>query len=377
MRLAASRPLVLAALLLATPSVTPPAAAQGIDARVSLTIELLLVDGDGIRLLRSEEVDLGRGGAHHQTLKLGRDGKSSLVLRLAYQPAAPSTIQLDLERSIVGDDGARDLGSESRTISAFDAWSTTLLEDSGLGGRLELRVVPFVRESIDDQPLQEQSLRMYFDKGPLIAFGERVEDDRLVFREINVAGTDGLRLGIPQTGIVKLSHRPFAGSRPCGWVRDHRLAFRVGEREYGVWSAAEILPADRSRPGKGWTLYCELLSDASLESGWWGPLLGEQARSERSEIVEARAIDLNWAMELNRNGRWDEAAALAERLLSKRESMTPLQACEARYHAIYGHRRAGRTTTARAMLADFDRHCGDAVAQHWLAREIEKLRGEL
>jgi CubicO group peptidase (beta-lactamase class C family) len=80
-------------------------------------------------------------------------------------------------------------------------------------------------------------------------------------------------------------------------------------------------------------------------------------------------------MELNRSGKWADAAAVA---LSKVENEeTPLQQkCEAYYSLVYAEIRLNRLEAARAHVGLFDRTCSELNIP-WLEAEVSRLRDEL
>ncbi|MBV9926901.1 MAG: serine hydrolase [Acidobacteria bacterium] len=83
-------------------------------------------------------------------------------------------------------------------------------------------------------------------------------------------------------------------------------------------------------------------------------------------------------MELNRNGRWDEAARLAQEFLASAGRKPDAQRCEALYDLAYAQTRLGRPDEARATLDAFDQRCQNLPsAPGWLAAETGRLRSEL
>ena len=82
------------------------------------------------------------------------------------------------------------------------------------------------------------------------------------------------------------------------------------------------------------------------------------------------------AMELNRAGRWDEAAEVAASAAG--DEATSLTArCEAYYSLVYADLRLGRRGDATDHLAAFDGLCAEAVSGSWVQTEMDKLRAEL
>jgi CubicO group peptidase (beta-lactamase class C family) len=79
------------------------------------------------------------------------------------------------------------------------------------------------------------------------------------------------------------------------------------------------------------------------------------------------------ALRLNQQGRWAEAANMAEALLA-REGFSPQQRCELRNHRAYAYKHTSRVpqavAEARGILAD----CATVLsAGHWIIREAEAL----
>lgn len=83
------------------------------------------------------------------------------------------------------------------------------------------------------------------------------------------------------------------------------------------------------------------------------------------------------AMDLNRAGKWSEAVQAAQRVLDRGASVPLVARCEAYAHLAYSLVRLGETGKARETLSAFDSICADINGEHWLHREIKKLRAEL
>ena len=159
----------------------------------------------------------------------------------------------------------------ARVISPLGSWNTTVLEDTGRGGRIELRVVPVLREQAVDETFDARSIGMNVSGGPLVQFGETDREHRVIFREVNVGGRgSGLSLGLPGVGVAKLHFQRFPGAEEVGWVRGRTLHFELDGKRFQIWSTETILPEDRGRPGKGWVLYGLLEPDAGLDRGHYG-----------------------------------------------------------------------------------------------------------
>jgi hypothetical protein len=83
-------------------------------------------------------------------------------------------------------------------------------------------------------------------------------------------------------------------------------------------------------------------------------------------------------MELNRSGKWGEAAYMAQQFLDSHQIVSADEICQAYYHLIYASARLGDLTVARETLERFDQQCTDLPATlSWLPIEIDKLRVEL
>ena len=233
--------------------------------RIFLGIEPVLVRGSKIEPLNAPSSDLilvNEWGAHHQLIRLGEDDDVLMRYKLEFRVESPETLRLTLDRYPGGEEQSA-LPTVETTISVLDAWRTTLVERTADGGRIELRVTPVIRAPVDDLPFSEGRLMMSFNGGPLVVYGDRASTDRVIFREVNVGGTRGLRLGVSGVGTVHLSIDPFDGAEPCGWIRGYRLSCGLGGHDIALWSTVQILPEDPRRPGKGWTVYGRLEPDTS------------------------------------------------------------------------------------------------------------------
>lgn len=234
--------------------------------QIFLSIEPVVVKGSSIEPLNapsSELVHVNTWGAHHQNIRLSADAEMLMYYKLEYRLESPDTLHLTLER-FPSDSIKESMPTIEHRISVLDAWRTTLLERTGDGRRIELRVTPVIRGAVDDEPFGESRLNMHFKGGPLVLYGDGPPDDRVIFRALNVGGTRGLRLGLRGVGQVQLSIDPFEGAAECGWVRGHQAYCKLGDAAMGIWSVTQILPEDALRPGKGWKLYGKLDPDPSL-----------------------------------------------------------------------------------------------------------------
>ena len=82
------------------------------------------------------------------------------------------------------------------------------------------------------------------------------------------------------------------------------------------------------------------------------------------------------AQQLNRAGRWAEAAEVAARTAG--DEAAPLASrCEAYLSLVYAGLRLGFSGDAAEHLAAFDDSCGDAVAGTWVRAEMDRLRAEV
>lgn len=82
-------------------------------------------------------------------------------------------------------------------------------------------------------------------------------------------------------------------------------------------------------------------------------------------------------LELNRGGRWDEAARLAQDFLAAGPRRPAAQRCEALYSLAYARTRLRMPAEARAALDTFDGECKGLPAASWVPGEAAKLRSEL
>jgi hypothetical protein len=257
LRFAAILPTVVLAGLLPAAEPTP---------RIFLSIEPVLIRGSAIEPLNAPSSDLilvDEWGELHQIIRLGENDDVLMRYKLEFRVESPETLRLTLDRYPGGDEHAA-LPTVEKTISVLDAWRTPLVERTTDGGRIDLRVTPVIRAPVDDAPFSEGRLMMNFKGGPLVVYGDRASTDRVIFREINVGGARGLRLGVSGVGTVFLSVDPFDGAEPCGWIRGYRLSCGLGGHDIALWSTVQILPEDSMRPGKGWTVYGRLEPDASM-----------------------------------------------------------------------------------------------------------------
>lgn len=80
---------------------------------------------------------------------------------------------------------------------------------------------------------------------------------------------------------------------------------------------------------------------------------------------------------LNRSGKWEQAAQLAENFLNEKQSKTGEQQCQAIYSLAYAHLRLGRIAKTQAALATYDESCRRLAPTHWISGNVGKLRQEI
>jgi len=262
----------LAALAIAAPlraDAARPVPSGPRAAKVLLSIEPLLIDAQGVHPLRGPEDELheaGPGGAFYQTIALA--DSASLVYSIRYSMSSADRIDLMLERKIEKSGQVRKLPDVRHAMSPFESWTTSLSEN-GSAEDLRLRVAPVFEAVSQDEPFGESILGMQVYGGPFILYGSKSSDDRVIHRVVNVPGVTSLSVGVPGVGVFNLSPRPFPGSARCGWIRGMELYGSLEGRGFSVFSTREILPEDRSRPGKGWILYGKL-ERVEVDNGFYG-----------------------------------------------------------------------------------------------------------
>lgn len=82
-------------------------------------------------------------------------------------------------------------------------------------------------------------------------------------------------------------------------------------------------------------------------------------------------------MTLNQQGRWNEAADVAERMLAGPDELAPRKRCETRSMLIYAYVQTGRNGEARKQLPLFDAECGSFSEVMWFRKEVERFRSIL
>jgi hypothetical protein len=86
---------------------------------------------------------------------------------------------------------------------------------------------------------------------------------------------------------------------------------------------------------------------------------------------------LEQMMELNRSGKWEQAAQLAQRFIDAKPEKSKDERCQAYYNLIYSQTRLGQTEQAKSNLIAFDQKCADVASSNWISGEVAKLREEL
>src|SRR6266513_2619157 len=79
------------------------------------------------------------------------------------------------------------------------------------------------------------------------------------------------------------------------------------------------------------------------------------AAAQTSSVSRSIAAQL---MELNRTGRWAEAATRAEQYLDSAAMTDSIPACEVLYDLVYARTRLQEVAAGRKALAAFDHACG-------------------
>ena len=95
-------------------------------------------------------------------------------------------------------------------------------------------------------------------------------------------------------------------------------------------------------------------------------------------VARAQEIPpLEQMMELNRSGKWEQAAQLAQRFIDAKPEKSIDERCQAYYSLIYSQTRLGQIKQAKSNLITFNQKCADVTASNWIAGEVAKLREEL
>ncbi len=90
--------------------------------------------------------------------------------------------------------------------------------------------------------------------------------------------------------------------------------------------------------------------------------------------------DNAYLMQLNRNGKWKEAARVGEDMLAHRSTFTYSQICETYFHVIYAKTRMGNRKEAATLMKEYDAfRIGGEIDPEllWLGREMARVKAEL
>ncbi len=101
-----------------------------------------------------------------------------------------------------------------------------------------------------------------------------------------------------------------------------------------------------------------------------GAVISAAAVAQTSSPLEQMTL-------LNRSGKWEQAAQLAEIFLNEKHSRDVEEQCQAVYSLAYAHLRLGRAAKAQAALANYDKSCRQLAPTHWISVNAGKLRQEL
>ena len=82
-------------------------------------------------------------------------------------------------------------------------------------------------------------------------------------------------------------------------------------------------------------------------------------------------------IELNRNGKWEQAARLAQAFLISSNPKSPTQRCQTYYWLAYAQNKLHRGEEAQDTLTIYDKECGKLVGSSWIKTEAARLRAEL
>ena len=86
---------------------------------------------------------------------------------------------------------------------------------------------------------------------------------------------------------------------------------------------------------------------------------------------------LDRMMELNRTGRWEQAAEMAEQFLKETSAKTLAEKCQGQAQLAYSRMRLRQGDAARSALSRFDGECRELPAGNWLKGFAESIRKEL
>jgi hypothetical protein len=108
-------------------------------------------------------------------------------------------------------------------------------------------------------------------------------------------------------------------------------------------------------------------------------LVGCTASFPSDSSTPAPAGDiLTHILELNRSGRWDEAAQAARQFLDSNPTASASAKCQAYHHLAYANTRLEDPEAAKEAVSQFDQQCSELPAElQWAQLEMEKLKVEL
>ena len=93
--------------------------------------------------------------------------------------------------------------------------------------------------------------------------------------------------------------------------------------------------------------------------------------------AQQRDATLDNLAELNRSGRWEQAARLAQTFLISGDPKSRVQRCRAYYELAFAQNKLGREEEARDTLAVYDKECGKPAGGGGVGEGITRLRAEL
>lgn len=206
----------------------------------------------------------------HGMVKLADGGE--LVYGLAYARKKGGKIHLELKRTQVRGDARTELPIAQADIEVTGSALLTLMDDDGDGRRLSMRIAPLLLADVQPELIDAEAFNLWVEDAALLELMPVGEKDVVINSSIYIHNNKGIEHGIPGTGVLRMSPRPFQGSAPCGSVRGHVLECEVGGHHYKLWSATRLLPEDPRHPGVGWKLYGSLtpLPEGQKEQLYYG-----------------------------------------------------------------------------------------------------------
>jgi hypothetical protein len=90
--------------------------------------------------------------------------------------------------------------------------------------------------------------------------------------------------------------------------------------------------------------------------------------------------DNAYLMQLNRTGKWKEAARVGQEMLAHRSTFTHSEICETYFHVIYAETRMKNSDEAVTLMKEYDSfRVAEAIDPKllWLGREMARLKVEL